>query len=306
MAILHQEERSWLGDIRHRIIQPFAWRLKHLKVFALVGPTGSGKSFRARLVMEKRNIQFLIDDGLLISGHQILAGKSAKREANRFKAVKRAIFDDPDHAREVRVCLKNQRLQSILILGTSEKMVAHITEKLELPFPDEIIYIEDVATPEEIATANQHRRQHGKHVIPVPVIEVKKDPSHHVLDSIRFFMETKSPLFWKKKMVEKTIVQPPFSRRGQLAISETALRQMVMHCIAEYNKGISVRRIIIEPVRNGLCIELRLCVPFGIHLSESLGELHEYIIGHIERYSGIHIDKLHLTVDHVDLPESTE
>lgn len=306
MPILHEEDRTWLGDIRHRIIQPFRWRLKHLKVVALVGPTGSGKSFRARLIMEKRNIQFLIDDGLLISGHQILAGKSAKREANRFKAVKRAIFDDPDHAREVRKTLKNQRLQSILILGTSEKMIAHISEKLELPFPDEIIYIEDVATAEEIAMANQHRRQHGKHVIPVPVVEVIKDPSHHVLDSIRFFLENKSPLFWKKKVVEKTIVQPPFSRRGNLSISETALRQMVMHCIAEYDKGISVRRIMIEPVRNGIIVELRLCVPFGLHISESLGELHEYMIGHIERYSGIHIEKLHLTVDHVQQPESNE
>ena len=43
---------------------------KTVRVFALVGKAGSGKSFRARLVAEKHQIDLIIDDGLLIRDHR--------------------------------------------------------------------------------------------------------------------------------------------------------------------------------------------------------------------------------------------
>ena len=55
------------------------WRFRGVRVIALVGKSGTGKSFRARLVMEKYNIDLLIDDGLLIRDQKIVAGTSAKR-----------------------------------------------------------------------------------------------------------------------------------------------------------------------------------------------------------------------------------
>jgi len=59
---------------------------KLILIYALVGKAGSGKSFRARLVAEKHQIDLIIDDGLLIRDHRILAGKSAKREKIQNKA----------------------------------------------------------------------------------------------------------------------------------------------------------------------------------------------------------------------------
>jgi len=47
------------------------------KVYALVGKTGTGKSFRAQLVARTHGISLIIDDGLLIHGTQLLGGKSA-------------------------------------------------------------------------------------------------------------------------------------------------------------------------------------------------------------------------------------
>ena len=44
----------------------------------------------------------IIDDGLLIEGTKILAGKSAKTEQNKVQAVKRAIFMEKDHCDEVK------------------------------------------------------------------------------------------------------------------------------------------------------------------------------------------------------------
>ena len=272
-----------------------------IRVFALIGETGTGKSFRSRLIAEKHNIDLIVDDGLLIKGQTILAGRSAKREKHYIKAVKRAVFENTDHAAEVREAIKKEKPQSILLIGTSDKMIGRIIDRLDLPSPDQVIYIEDVASREEIIRAREIRKEQGKHVIPVPVIEVKKDPSHRVLDSIKLFIKRNRFLPWKKKEVEKTIVQPHYHRRGRLMMSEAALSQLVMHCIAEYNSDIKIRKIIIDDdeSENDYQLELKLVMPYGLNLPDELNNLQNYIISNVERFSGIHIGELNLTVDHM-------
>ncbi len=181
-----------------RILSKLKRKGVRIKVYALVGKAGSGKSFRARLVMEKHMIDLLIDDGLLIRGQRILAGRSAKREKIRFKAVKRAVFHDKTHADEIKAVLEKERFKSILLLGTSEHMIELIHTRLDLPAPSEMIYIDDIATQEEIAHARDNRKRSGKHVIPVPVIEVKQDPAHRILDSVKLFVYRHPLKFWKK------------------------------------------------------------------------------------------------------------
>ena len=284
-------------------LKQFISRLVHgsvkIDVFALVGETGTGKSFRARLIMEKYSIELMIDDGLLIRDQRILAGKSAKREKNRVTAIKRAIFQDEEYAREMRNVLQQEKFKSILLIGTSEKMVARIAERLHLPYPNNIIYIDDVATQEEIERARESRRTRGKHVIPVPVIEVKQDPSHRVLDSIKIFLKTNPMIFWKKQIVEKTVVQPPFSRLGRLSISEAALSQMIIHCVKEFNLDIQIQKIIIDLAVGGYGIEIKLSFPYGMAVQNSLAGLQEYIVKNIEGYTGIYVKELNLTVDHI-------
>ena len=51
-----------------------------MEVYALVEASGTGKSHRALWVAKERNIEYIIDDGLLIRGNEIIAGKSAKRK----------------------------------------------------------------------------------------------------------------------------------------------------------------------------------------------------------------------------------
>lgn len=274
--------------------------LRRIRVFALVGHSGTGKSFRARLIMEKHDIHLMVDDGLLIRDQRILAGKSAKREANRFKAIKRAIFEDTEHAEEVIDALDQENFQSILLLGTSDKMVSRIAERLSLPKPDQTIYIEDIATTEEISAARKSRKVEGKHVIPVPVIEVKKEAGHHILESIQFFLKSHPLLFWKSRKLEKTIVQPQYGqRRGHLSISETALTQMIMHAVNEYDETLQINKIIIEPCGQVYDVEVRCRVPFGKQLPATLSGLQEFVVTRVERYSGIQIRTLDLTVDEV-------
>jgi len=272
-------------------------RLRGITVYALVGKTGSGKSFRAGLIMEKYGIDMMIDDGLLIRDQRILAGRSAKREKNYLAAVKTALFNDRQHRKEVQDALEAQKFKKILILGTSERMAVKIAQTLGLPSVKKIIKIEEVATAEEINTAIHFRNTQGRHVIPVPSIEVKRNYPRIVADNLRLLF--KGRLLGRQNVLEKTVVRPEFSRKGSVNISKAALSQMIMHCVDEYTNGISIRRLIIAKDREGYHIDLFLDVPYGVQLAVTLRELQNYIITHVERFTGIIIDELNITIDSV-------
>lgn len=78
-----------------------------MRVFALVGKTGTGKSYQSMSVAKDKNIDAIIDDGLLIFDNKILAGKSAKHEKNRMASVKRAIMVDDEQVYEIKTAIKN-------------------------------------------------------------------------------------------------------------------------------------------------------------------------------------------------------
>ena len=128
----------------------FLKSFNNITVFALVGPSGTGKSFRAKLLADKYSLEAIIDDGLLIQHDKILAGQSAKREKTYMGAVRVALFDDKGHRDQVAKVLQKMHIKKILILGTSEKMVQKIAMRLQLPAPSKIIKIEDIATKARI------------------------------------------------------------------------------------------------------------------------------------------------------------
>lgn len=63
-----------------------------IKVYAFVGPSGTGKSYRAQMVASEYNIRYIIDDGLLIKDNEVIAGVSAKKAPTKIETVKGALF----------------------------------------------------------------------------------------------------------------------------------------------------------------------------------------------------------------------
>ena len=174
-----------------------------MEIVALIGKSGTGKSHKAQLVARENDISYIIDDGLFISGVQVLAGVSAKRESTKISAVRRAIFQEPDHAREVREMIDYFSPEKILILGTSESMVTAICKALGLSKPERHIFIDEVSTGPEMDIALRSRKIEGKHVIPVPTFEIKKDFSGFFLDPLRIFYKGTSrpkPKSWRKSL----------------------------------------------------------------------------------------------------------
>ncbi len=80
------------------------------------------------MVASQNNIHYIIDDGLLIDENEVLAGTSAKKAPTKIETVRHALFIEKDEQDEMRKALKKYKPESLLILGTSDKMIAKIRE----------------------------------------------------------------------------------------------------------------------------------------------------------------------------------
>lgn len=270
-------------------------KLNGVKVYALVGRSGTGKSYHSKLVAAKYRIDLIIDDGLLIKGDKIIAGHSAKRDPNFISAVRTAVFDDDEHRDQVMNALQKEKYKKILIIGTSEKMIGKITKRLELPPAEKIIHIEDIASPEEIETAMRIRFTEGKHVIPVPSIEITRSYPQIVYDSMKILRKNAPG---KKQSYEKTIVRPEFSRPDKEEISEEAITQMVKHAIGDYDPVIKVKKA--RGVKNAdstYSIYVTLQLPLRHYMSTTISDLQEYITECLEKYGGILLKNVSIEIE---------
>ncbi|MDR0908528.1 MAG: hypothetical protein LBM77_02065 [Spirochaetaceae bacterium] len=282
----------------------FLHPFRQLQVYALIGESGTGKSFRAKLVAQKHGIDLIIDDGLLIREDRILAGHSAKKEKTFLAAVKVALFDEKSHRDEVAKRLQVEKNKKgtpskLLILGTSLKMVKKIAARLQVPEPKKIIRIEDVASEEDIEKAIRTRRVEGKHIIPVPSIEVKRNYPDIFYDAIRIFKRKAGPsaIGPTPKIVEKSVVRPEYSKRGKVIISEAALSQMVLHCVDEYDQSIRIKKMQVRETEGGYRLVITIDVPMGTQLGGNIHALQQYIIENIERFTGILIEEVNIIID---------
>jgi hypothetical protein len=272
-----------------------------IKVYVLVGESGTGKSFRAKLVARKYRIDYIIDDGLLIRDDRIIAGHSAKREKTFLAAVKVALFDEKAQRDEVARKLQGKRSRRILILGTSEKMVNKIAARLQLPPPCKIIKIEDIASQADIEKAIRVRRIEGKHVIPVPSNEVKRTYPNIFYDAIRIFKRDRSPVGIGPIpiVLEKSVVRPEYFMPSKVSISEAALWYMLSHCVDEYNGDIRIKKLAIKHDGVGYRVVMTIDVPDGTQLEGNIHEFQQHIIDDIERYTGILIEEVNIIIDKI-------
>ena len=263
-----------------------------MKIYAFVGPSGTGKSYRAQWVARENNLECIIDDGLLIKNNKVLAGKSAKKEASKIASVKRAVFTDLEHREEVKEAIKRECVNGLLILGTSDDMVEKIANALELPPIEKKIYIEDVATEKEIEKAKYMRKELDKHVIPVPTVEVKNQFSGYFLNPLKVFKSKNKDS--ETFEAEKTIVRPTFSYLGEYTISESVVNAIIYH-VGETVKGVQrMQKIRNKNTKDGVKITIELIVCYGIPIQEIMQELAQKVKAEVEKVTALNIIELNI------------
>ena len=273
-----------------------------MRIYAFVGPSGTGKSYRAQMVAGENNISYIIDDGLLVNENEVVAGESAKKAPTKIETVKHAIFIDEKERKEMIKAIKKFKPESILILGTSDGMVEKIAENLELPKIEKTIYIDEVATKDEMETARNIRVTQGKHVIPVPTFEIKKDFSGYILDPLQIF---KSKGRGNEPYIsEKSIIRPTFSYMGNFKISDTVFKQII-DVVTEKTEGVhKIHRTIIkkhEELNDGIYIYIEVIIQFGYNVNDTMQNLKRKIIKEIEKMTAMNVLNMEIVVKGVNV-----
>lgn len=270
------------------------------RVYAFVGPSGTGKSYRAQLVASENSIHYIIDDGLLIHDNDVIAGSSAKKAPTKVETVKKAIFIEKEDRKNMREALKKVKPDAILLLGTSDGMVEKIAENLGLPKPEKTIYINEVATETEMETARRIRTTEGKHVIPVPTFEIKRDFAGYILDPLQIFKYRRNE---EPYISEKSIIRPTFSYLGKFTISDTVFRQITEY-VAKKTEGIHrVSRVRVENSVGATNLYVEVYVIFGYNIVSVLRDFKQKVKKEIERLTTMNVQEVSVVAKGIHMPE---
>lgn len=266
-----------------------------MQVYAFVGKTGTGKSYNAQKVAKKYGIRYIIDDAILIKDNKVIAGRSAKTEASKIASVKAAIFFDETRRKEMSEVIKKEKLDKILILGTSDKMVKTIAENLKLEEICHTIYIDEIATKEQIEEARRSRQEEGKHIVPVPTFEIKKQFSGYFLDSLKIFN------FFNKNdedidTSERTIIRPTYSYLGNFVISDTVINEIINYTVSRVPGVSKVIKVSTQKYIDGMKLDIDIEIKFGYNIPKLSSEIKNTVIYAIDKSTGINLFGININV----------
>ena len=246
------------------------------------------------------NIKFIIDDGLLVKENAIVAGQSAKKAPTKIETIKKALFNDANQKAEMQEAIIKLNPKSILILGTSDKMVKTIAENLGLPPIKKTIYITDVATEEEIENARRIRTTEGKHVIPVPTFELKKDFSGYLLDPLQIFKS--QGLNGNPYIAEKSIIRPTFNYIGNFTISDNVFKQIIEVQAKDIKSISKIIRIRVNKSEEGPNVYIEVEIVYGFNIITELKKFKERCIRDIERQTRMNVTEFKIVAKKISLP----
>ncbi len=272
-----------------------------MKMYALVGDSGTGKSYNAIYIAAKYGLDYIIDDGLLICKNKIIEGTSAKKEPTLVAAVKKAIFQNDENCEAMKKAIQNQNPEGILILGTSIKMVEKIRTRLCLTEFKKILKIEDIATEDEISKAKFIRHTQGKHVIPVPVMEIRKTFSGYFLDPLQVFRRNAM----QNASEDKSIVRPSYSYLGDFVIYDTVLYSLASYEATSCEGVDKVVRISLDKNENSVTFNLEVTMFYGTDIRKTSEKIVNAIKESVEKYAAIYTDGVNLTVRALTLTENS-
>ena len=271
--------------------------LRKIQVYAFVGPAGTGKSHRATHVAKQNGIDFIIDDGLVISRGRILAGRSAKSEINRLRAIRRAIFEYPEHRDEVVRYLTKHPPEKLMILATSEDMIGKITARLGLNAPVKTIHITDISTSEEIEAALRERREKKQHVVPVAKAQIQQNFAGKLVSQIRGFFRGRD-----KNENSSTIVKPLFSFNGKVTIESDAILDLCRRLLELREHVRKIREIDLETYDDKIELSVELDLNLGNMSALSIAKtLQRKLRMGLSYFTGMEIKQVNIRVNEIFL-----
>ena len=267
--------------------------LSSIDVIAFVGAAGTGKSQRASQMARQHGVDFVIDDGLIVSKGRIMAGKSAKSEKNMVRAIRRALFHYAPHRLEAASFLASRAPCKVMVLATSSQMMEKIVKALELPFPQKIVNITEVASSEEISHALKERREKKQHVVPVSRTQIQRNFAGKLVSQLKGF-------FKSKDRQDRTVVKPPFSFDGRVTIETETVMEIARRLIVTGDHIHQVRELSLVPegdaVSVNLSVDIKLNGKTALYLARIL---QKKLSRGLSFFTGMEVKKVNVSINEV-------
>ncbi|MEE3362388.1 MAG: hypothetical protein VZQ84_02390 [Anaerovoracaceae bacterium] len=275
-----------------------------MKVYALTGRSGTGKSYQAINLCKDRGIEGIIDDGLFVYNNTVQAGTSAKRQPTKIGAIKTAMFMNEKERTAAAKAIKRCRPESILILGTSDDMAVRIAEALDLPEISEFIHIEDITTESERKIAEKQRGREGKHVVPVPTFQLKRQFSGYFVNPMNIFKDMGFGA-GSYKMQERSVVRPTYSYLGEFMISDKVISDIVREEAAKLGGVCEVHRVNAEKTVDDLRVRIQLSMQSGQNAVTTGRALQKSCKTMIEHMTAFNVGSIDIDVKELIWPEDS-
>ncbi|UWD48980.1 ATP-binding protein [Clostridioides difficile] len=263
-----------------------------MEVYALVGSSGTGKSYKALEFACENDIDYIIDDGILIYRNKVLAGISAKQAKTTVEAVKRAIFYNLEHQQKVKELIEKEKINKILVIGTSKKMINQIVDRLSIGKVYKFINIQDISTKYEIEIAKQSRKE-GNHVIPVPAVEIKNMTSGLSINPLKRLFRKGNNI--NMVVLEKTIVRPTFSYIGKVYIDADVIKQIIEYEVYNFGSIDRINKINIENCNNFMNIFVSININ-DLEVIKKIESMQQIIKKSIERMTLVNVQKIDINI----------
>ena len=158
------------------------------------------------------------------------------------------------------------------------------------------VYINEVASKAEIKKARYSRLQEGKHIVPVPTIELKPHFTGYFADlPYNIFSSQRK----QEKDADRSIVRPSFSFYGKLLISDSALEDIIK-IIGRKLEG--VERITSIKVRRrsdnskGIVISVEVVLYYGVKLFAVTKQFQAKIKEKIEYMTAMKVNNVNVSI----------
>lgn len=272
-----------------------------MKVYGLVGPSGSGKSYHAEEIANQLGVKFIIDDGLLIRDNQIVAGFSAKFESNQIAAIKRAIFTDESHRRDVQSSVLQHQVRTILVLGTSHRMVQTICMALGLGQEIEWLEIDKWTSAADVQLAH-HLRQRGMHAIPIFQSQLEEGALPLFIRKLRHRLLVQRSELTVPARANLTVVSPLFSQGG-IYIHPRVVKESITQLMREGGFPFHLRRLRFNPDEERV-LRLYVTADWQPNLLFHGQQLTRSINRYLQEKLGLPYMQIDLHIDSITLPST--
>ena len=234
-----------------------------------------------------------MDDGLFILGNRVLAGMAAKRQETKVKAIKTALFTEEAHRDAVARRIESIDPKSILVIGTSDRMIEKIVGRLGLPCPSQTIRIDAITTEEERKIAHLQRNELGKHIIPAPSIQLKKEFSGYFMHPLRMIRGGRND---RARVSNRSVVRPSFSYPGKYTISTRALLDIALIVCGGEARVCAVIKASADNGESGAVVNLSVVLRYGANIIDAAEDLQRRVAEQVEGMTAFHADAVNIEV----------